>query len=457
MTSTPAERAAFDVDLDRGQVLSRRRLLRRFLIGSVAAMGAAFLLPLRSLGPRPSDRELDSSPWKAGTRVVTENGAVVHVDDVPAGGLVTIFPEGAVDSETGEAVLMRVEPDLLRPLPGRESWTPQGLIAYSKVCTHAGCPVGLYEANVASAAVPVPPVDVRRPRRGQAGVRAGRGEPAAAAARDRRERTSVHDRWVQRPARPVVLEPQAVRSRRGDPQCDSRSCWPRSRSAPRGCGGKSPSILHTHGSEASRIAGIWWLMFGLGAAVYAVVAVFIVWAIVRGPKRRGPRRPDRRQHLDRLGRRRRPRRHPRVLAVVTVQATSELRKPEAGALKVRGRREALVVGRQLSGHAGQQRQRDPSPRGPPGGDRARLRQRHPQLLGPGARGQGRHDPRPAQRAALHAPHAGHLHRRVCGVLRSRARPHGVRRGRAERHRLRPLDDARAAHAVGARRRGRDRG
>jgi ubiquinol-cytochrome c reductase iron-sulfur subunit len=147
MSSTPAERAAFDVDLDRGHVLSRRRLLRRLLFGSVAAMGAAFLLPLRSLGPRPSDRELDSSPWKAGTRVVTESGAVVHVDDVPADGLVTIFPEGAVNSETGEAVLMRVEPDLLRPLPGRESWTPQGLIAYSKVCTHAGCPVGLYEAN----------------------------------------------------------------------------------------------------------------------------------------------------------------------------------------------------------------------------------------------------------------------------------------------------------------------
>jgi ubiquinol-cytochrome c reductase iron-sulfur subunit len=147
MSSTPAERAAFDVDLDRGQVLSRRRLLRRFLFASVAAMGAAFLLPLRSLGPRPSGRELDSSPWKAGTRVVTESGAVVHVDDVPADGLVTIFPEGAVDSETGEAVLMRVAADLLRPLPGRESWTPQGLIAYSKVCTHAGCPVGLYEAN----------------------------------------------------------------------------------------------------------------------------------------------------------------------------------------------------------------------------------------------------------------------------------------------------------------------
>jgi cytochrome c oxidase subunit II len=101
-----------------------------------------------------------------------------------------------------------------------------------------------------------------------------------------------------------------------------------------GCGGKSPSMLKTHGSEASRIAGIWWLMFGLGAAVYAVVAFFIVWAIVRG--RRGGDREGRVADnmwivwggvvvpVVILG----------VLAVVTVQATAELRRPEAGALQV---------------------------------------------------------------------------------------------------------------------------
>ncbi|MGH6876918.1 MAG: ubiquinol-cytochrome c reductase iron-sulfur subunit, partial [Rhizomicrobium sp.] len=30
-------------------------------------------------------------------------------------------------------------------LPGRETWGPKGYLAYSKMCTHAGCPVGLYE------------------------------------------------------------------------------------------------------------------------------------------------------------------------------------------------------------------------------------------------------------------------------------------------------------------------
>jgi quinol---cytochrome c reductase iron-sulfur subunit len=146
MASTEGERDAFETDLDRDDVLTRRRLLRRLLLGAVAAIGAAFLLPLRSLGPRPDRAALDSSPWRPGTRLVTEDGTAVHVADVPAGGLVTVFPEDAPDSETGQAVLMRVEPNLIRPLPGREAWTPEGLVAYSKVCTHAGCPVGLYEA-----------------------------------------------------------------------------------------------------------------------------------------------------------------------------------------------------------------------------------------------------------------------------------------------------------------------
>jgi ubiquinol-cytochrome c reductase iron-sulfur subunit len=145
--TSPGDRAAFDDDLHRGELLSRRRLLRRFLMGSLGAVGVAFLFPLRSLGPRPTDRELDDTPWKPGTRLVTEDGAPVHAADVPDDGLVTVFPEGALSSENGQAVLMRVEAALVRPLPGRESWTPQGLIAYSKVCTHAGCPVGLYEAS----------------------------------------------------------------------------------------------------------------------------------------------------------------------------------------------------------------------------------------------------------------------------------------------------------------------
>ncbi len=102
-----------------------------------------------------------------------------------------------------------------------------------------------------------------------------------------------------------------------------------------GWSGKSPSILDPHGSESSRIAGVWWLTFGLGAAVYAIVAFFVVWAIVRGRRRKGAGEGPVSDNawivwggvvvpVVILG----------VLAAVTVQATSELRRPEAGALQV---------------------------------------------------------------------------------------------------------------------------
>jgi cytochrome c oxidase subunit 2 len=49
-----------------------------------------------------------------------------------------------------------------------------------------------------------------------------------------------------------------------------------------GCGGSSPSVLKAHGSEAQRVEGIWWLMFALAAGVYVIVAGFIIAGILRG-------------------------------------------------------------------------------------------------------------------------------------------------------------------------------
>jgi ubiquinol-cytochrome c reductase iron-sulfur subunit len=71
----------------------------------------------------------------------------VNAIDVPMGGLVTVFPEGAPGSADSQAVLMRVEPNLLQLAADRKDWAPDGYVVYSKICTHAGCPVGLYEAQ----------------------------------------------------------------------------------------------------------------------------------------------------------------------------------------------------------------------------------------------------------------------------------------------------------------------
>jgi ubiquinol-cytochrome c reductase iron-sulfur subunit len=140
------QEAALELDLERALPLSRRRLLLAALVSAGGAIVAAAVFPIRSLGPNPG-RSLLETPWRQGVRAVTEDGKLVRAVDVPVDGLVTVFPEHHPDSADGQAVLVRVSPHLLRNSPGPRDWTPDGLIAFSKVCTHAGCPVGLYQAS----------------------------------------------------------------------------------------------------------------------------------------------------------------------------------------------------------------------------------------------------------------------------------------------------------------------
>lgn len=146
LPTTAAERSAFEHDLERGEGVTRRRFLTGSLLAALGAIGAALLFPIRSLGPSPG-RSLERTPWRRGSRLVTADGAAVRASEVPFDSLLTVFPEDAVGSADGQTVLVRVRPDLLHPPPERADWSPDGLIAYSKVCTHAGCPVGLYQAR----------------------------------------------------------------------------------------------------------------------------------------------------------------------------------------------------------------------------------------------------------------------------------------------------------------------
>jgi ubiquinol-cytochrome c reductase iron-sulfur subunit len=136
------EQASFD----RVESVTRRRFLFASAGGAIVALAAVAVVPLRSLGPNPDDT-LAHTPWRAGLRLVNDAGNPIRASDVALDSLVTVFPDGYPDSADGQAVLMRVLPNLLQLSPARSAGAPQGLIAYSKVCTHAGCPVGLYEAQ----------------------------------------------------------------------------------------------------------------------------------------------------------------------------------------------------------------------------------------------------------------------------------------------------------------------
>lgn len=129
---------------ERGMGIRRRSLLFALLGGAAAAVGGALLLPVRALGPRPG-RALFRTAWSPGARLVNEKGQPVRVDDLAVGGFVTAWPENAPSAADSHVVLIRTRPGDLRTPPGREGWAPDGYVAYSKTCTHAGCPVGLYD------------------------------------------------------------------------------------------------------------------------------------------------------------------------------------------------------------------------------------------------------------------------------------------------------------------------
>ena len=142
--------------------IGRRPLVRNSLFGSVALLGLPAIVLLRDLGPLPGDK-LYSTVWKPRMRVVRDVvGTPINIADLEIGDLVNAEPEivFAVD-EDGEHVLhgaelmtakskaavivLRMDPNDLTPGKDRENWSVDGIVCYSKICTHVGCPISLNE------------------------------------------------------------------------------------------------------------------------------------------------------------------------------------------------------------------------------------------------------------------------------------------------------------------------
>jgi ubiquinol-cytochrome c reductase iron-sulfur subunit len=137
-----------------GPVIGRRSLLLKLLAGAGGAMGLALLLPVLSLGPAPG-RSLKVTSWARGKRVVDERGQLVTLQTVPQDGFLTVFPEGHEGAADSQTLLIHVRQGSLKLPPDRMAGVPEGThVAYSKICTHAGCPVGLYRAESQSLICP---------------------------------------------------------------------------------------------------------------------------------------------------------------------------------------------------------------------------------------------------------------------------------------------------------------
>jgi ubiquinol-cytochrome c reductase iron-sulfur subunit len=152
--------------------IGRRPMVRNSLLGAVTVLLAPAVVLLRDLGPTPNQVAADDdylgagvekTVWDRGVRVVRDVVVTpIRPADLEIGDLVNAQPETifAVDEEgepllegvplqiaksKGSVILTRMDPEDNTPGDGREDWDVDGILCYSKICTHVGCPISLNE------------------------------------------------------------------------------------------------------------------------------------------------------------------------------------------------------------------------------------------------------------------------------------------------------------------------
>ena len=141
---------------------ARFTMIRRTLIGALLLFPIPLVIMLKDLwvptkaeeGKSPADI-LSVTLWTKDLRIVSDGTyRPVRPEDLPVGGLISAVPADLQDVEEvqgnlnarGKAaiILVRMQPDEIRSQQG-DGWDYQGIVAYSKICTHVGCPIALYE------------------------------------------------------------------------------------------------------------------------------------------------------------------------------------------------------------------------------------------------------------------------------------------------------------------------
>ena len=157
LTSSAIDRAEVAEIYKRGAAesgIGERKIIRRTLLGALGVFPLPLIVFLRDLGPLPGTK-LRETIWDKGIHVVTDpTYRKIKAEDIPVGTLINAVPENLKEIEEEEGnlnqrgkasiILVRMDPADIVSQQG-EGWDYQGILAFSKICTHVGCPTSLYQ------------------------------------------------------------------------------------------------------------------------------------------------------------------------------------------------------------------------------------------------------------------------------------------------------------------------
>jgi ubiquinol-cytochrome c reductase iron-sulfur subunit len=161
--SSPEEDVAYVVtELQKGteeSKITRRKVLGRSLVGALLALGIPLVVSFADLGPYPTRRRraatIETTIWKEGIRLVHDiTYEPIKAADIEIGQLVNGQPENLKDLEgtayqqakaKAAIIIVRMDPNTIKIPDSRRDWQVGGILCYSKICTHVGCPISLWE------------------------------------------------------------------------------------------------------------------------------------------------------------------------------------------------------------------------------------------------------------------------------------------------------------------------
>jgi ubiquinol-cytochrome c reductase iron-sulfur subunit len=144
-----------------GDRITRKRFFKLGLGAAGGTLGLAALAPALSFGPFFQTKYFRGTPWRKGLRLVDENARPYRASDIEEKDFYTAFPDGLSPQGREEVgapvVIVRLPVDQLHLPPELHGYDAAGIVAYSKICTHAGCAISLYRAPLFQPDEPSPP------------------------------------------------------------------------------------------------------------------------------------------------------------------------------------------------------------------------------------------------------------------------------------------------------------